>query len=125
MTAIPILAMLLMTPPFDVVKPELLSFSVSAYTDANGMPPWGITASGVQTRDGICACGPSYDFGTLFIVGEKLFVCRDRGGAISDQHLDLWIERGHEPRSIHQHFGRHGNWHQPNGSGKMPHGLPP
>ena len=93
MTAIPILAMLLMTPPFDVVKPELLSFSVSAYTDANGMPPWGITASGVQTRDGICACGPSYDFGTLFVLPSgKVLECQDRGGAITDEHLDMWTD---------------------------------
>ena len=68
------------------------TFSVSAYTDACGMPPWGITASGVQTRPGIVACGPDYPFGTGFIFPDhSLDICFDRGGKITNNHLDIWM----------------------------------
>ena len=81
-----------MIPPFEAMKPELLPFSVSAYTDASGAAPYlGITASGKQTRDGICACGPSYEFYTLFVLPSgKILECQDRGGSITDMHLDMW-----------------------------------
>ena len=66
-----------------------LSMSVSAYTDADGAGH-GITASGAKTRPGIAACGPSFPFGTILLVGAKWYVCMDRGSAITDGHLDVW-----------------------------------
>ena len=67
-------------------------FSVSHYANVNGAPPFGITASGQHTRPGICACGPSYDFGTVFLLDNRAYVCEDRGGLITDNHLDLWVQ---------------------------------
>jgi 3D (Asp-Asp-Asp) domain-containing protein len=68
------------------------TFSVSAYTNAGGAPPFeGLMASGLYTREGYAACGPSYPFGTVFIIDGRGYICQDRGGAITDGHLDLWM----------------------------------
>lgn len=80
-----LLALLSQTPAV-VVAP----FSVSAYDDSSGSPPWGITASGLPTGPHVVACGPSYPFGALFYIGERWYVCLDRGRAITDGHLDIW-----------------------------------
>lgn len=78
--------------------------SVSAYDDSSGVEPFGITSSGVQTEHGICACGPSYEFGTLFVVlGMGTFRCEDRGSLITDYRLDLWMPRYEDAIE----FGRH------------------
>ena len=61
-----------------------LTMSVSAYADH------GITASGAWTRQGVAACGPSFPFGTLFVVQGRPYVCMDRGSLVTDGHLDLW-----------------------------------
>lgn len=68
-------------------------FSLTAYCDASGVPPIGITASMTETRWGIVACGPLYPFGTHFKVEdmETVFVCEDRGGGITNDRLDLWF----------------------------------
>jgi 3D (Asp-Asp-Asp) domain-containing protein len=66
----------------------VVSMSVSAYTNAGGAYPFqGLTASGVQT----VACGPSYPFGTVFIIDGRGYICQDRGGAITDGHVDIWM----------------------------------
>ncbi len=73
---------------------KMQTLSVSAYTNAGGVHPYqGQMASGEYTKEGVCACGPSYAFGTLFFVPslERWFVCQDRGGAITDKNLDLWF----------------------------------
>jgi 3D (Asp-Asp-Asp) domain-containing protein len=71
----------------------VVPMSVSAYTNAGGAPPYqGLTASGVQTVPQTVACGPSYPFGTVFIIDGRGYICQDRGGAITDGHLDLWME---------------------------------
>lgn len=68
-------------------------FSVSAYVDSEGIPPWGITASGVETKPGICACGPGYSFGARFYSTETGWIeCQDRGGLVSNRHLDIWMK---------------------------------
>ena len=59
--------------------------SVSAYADH------GYTASGAWTRQGVAACGPSFPFGTMFLVAGKWYACMDRGGLVTDGHLDLWV----------------------------------
>ena len=72
------------------------TMSVSAYDNASGMPPWGVTASGARTAPGICACAAGIPFGTLFIPidGDMPLVgyrCEDRGGAVTEGYLDLWM----------------------------------
>ena len=79
-----------------ILTVAVATMSVSAYcndTRAADDPLYGVMASGERTFDGAVACGPSYAFGTLFWVpGVGWTVCADRGGAISDGHLDLWVE---------------------------------
>ena len=71
---------------------QIVTLSVSAYWNGSGAPPYqGLTASGVQTGPQTCACGPRYPFGTVFIVDGVVYVCQDRGSAITDGHLDLWM----------------------------------
>ena len=54
--------------------------SVSHYADANGAYPFGITASGVHTGPGVAACGPSFEFGSTFMLDCDIIVsCWDRG----------------------------------------------
>ena len=68
------------------------TFSVSAYWNGSGAWPFeGLTASGVQTVPQSCACGPSFAFGTVFFVNGAAYVCTDRGSAITDGHLDLYM----------------------------------
>jgi hypothetical protein len=43
--------------------------TVTAYTSHDeGMRGDGITTSRLQARDGFCACGYKYEFGTLFAI---------------------------------------------------------
>jgi 3D (Asp-Asp-Asp) domain-containing protein len=67
-------------------KSGTVEMSVSAYAVS------GKTTSGKQTRPGVCACGPSYPFGTIFIVPELgVFVCQDHGSKVGDSNLDIWV----------------------------------
>ena len=66
---------------------------VTAYTDCDpGMRCDGITASGIQTRLGVCACGSRYSFGTRFYIPalRRYYICYDRGNLVGDRNLDLW-----------------------------------
>ena len=72
------------------------TMSVSAYDNASGMPPWGVTASGARTAPGVAACGPDLEFGTLLISIDGAtplvaYRCLDRGGAIDEGYADLWM----------------------------------
>jgi 3D (Asp-Asp-Asp) domain-containing protein len=81
-------------------------FSVSAYDDSSG-PGLGITASGAHTAPGIAACGPSWAFGTLFILPDgTTLICRDRGGAVTDRHLDRWMTTKEEALRHGRHTWR-------------------
>jgi 3D (Asp-Asp-Asp) domain-containing protein len=73
-----------------------LTLSVSAYVNETGAPPFaGLTASGAYTAPGVAACGPSFPFGMVFYVpGHGAVICLDRGGAITDKHLDLYMAEG-------------------------------
>jgi 3D (Asp-Asp-Asp) domain-containing protein len=53
------------------------------YTDV------GHTYSGYWTRPGIAACGPNY-LGAIVIVQGRPYICADRGGLVTDAHIDLW-----------------------------------
>jgi 3D (Asp-Asp-Asp) domain-containing protein len=77
-----------------------LEMEVTAYTAGyestqkqKGDNGYGITASGTYVKEGrTIACPPSLEFGTkLNIEGIGLRVCEDRGGAIKDGHLDLYM----------------------------------
>ena len=71
---------------------------ITAYTDADcdkspSHPLYGVTASGEYTREGIVAAGEGFPFGTkLYISGYGEVEVKDRGGAISHRHLDIWME---------------------------------
>lgn len=55
----------------------------------------GLTASGVQVREGMAACSNHWPFGTVFIIApgsanERRVVCQDRGsGVLTRTHLDV------------------------------------
>lgn len=67
-------------------------FSVSAYINSGGAYPYqGLMTSGQYTREGVCACGPSYPFGTMLLVNAKWYICMDQGSMITDGHVDLWM----------------------------------
>jgi hypothetical protein len=52
-----------------IVVTTLITMTVTAYTSYDeGMRGDGITTSGLQARDGFCACGDKYGFGTLFAI---------------------------------------------------------
>lgn len=73
----------------------VVTMSVSAYCDGTRAvddPLYGVMASGERIFDGSVACGSSFPFGTLLAVpGWGTGVCMDRGGSITDGHLDLWF----------------------------------
>ena len=59
-------------------------------------PDYCQTASGYRLRPGdkVVAMGKKYPFGTVVIIpGYGLATVRDRGGAVSDRHIDLYFEQ--------------------------------
>jgi hypothetical protein len=52
-----------------IVVTMVISMTVTAYTSHDaGMRGDGITTSGLPAQDGFCACGPAFEFGTLFAI---------------------------------------------------------
>ncbi|MGO5259125.1 3D domain-containing protein [Bacillus licheniformis] len=87
------------------------AYEVTAYTNgfsstgkSKGDPGYGITASGKKTAEGrTIACPPSIPFGTrVQIEGVGVRVCEDRGSAIKEGHLDVYVRSEKEALS----FGR-------------------
>jgi 3D (Asp-Asp-Asp) domain-containing protein len=87
-------------PIVEVVEPAWHMFEVTAYTageESTGKQPgdagYGITASGEHVRENYTlACPPSLPFGQrLEIEGVGERVCTDRGGAIKEGRLDIYI----------------------------------
>jgi 3D (Asp-Asp-Asp) domain-containing protein len=85
-----------------VAEPLWQTFEVTAYTagpESTGKQPgddgYGITASGDHVRENYTlACPPSMAFGTrLEIEGIGERVCADRGGAIKEGRLDIYIPK--------------------------------
>lgn len=73
-----------------------LTFYTSGYESTQkkkGDKGYGITASGTVATEGrTVACPPSMSFGTkLYIDGFGYRVCEDRGGAITEGHLDVYV----------------------------------
>jgi 3D (Asp-Asp-Asp) domain-containing protein len=100
-------------PVVEVVteEPVWQTFEVTSYTsgpESTGKRPgdagYGITASGEHVRENYTlACPPSMAFGTrLEIEGVGERVCTDRGGAIKEGRLDIYIAELKEARQ----FGR-------------------
>ncbi|WP_242013693.1 3D domain-containing protein [Bacillus safensis] len=92
-------------------KSQKSKMVVTAYTNgaestgkSTGDLDYGITASGVTTKQGITiACPPYMEFGTkLYIEDVGLRVCQDRGGDIKGNRLDVFIENLQKARE----FGR-------------------
>jgi 3D (Asp-Asp-Asp) domain-containing protein len=52
----------------------------------------GITASGVKAVEGVTvAMDKSFPFGTLIRIGNHIYECQDRGGAIVGNKVDIFI----------------------------------
>jgi 3D (Asp-Asp-Asp) domain-containing protein len=90
---------------------EWQTFEATAYTagpESTGKHPgdvgYGVTASGKHVRENYTlACPPSLPFGQrLEIEGVGERVCTDRGGAIKEGRLDVYIAELEEARQ----FGR-------------------
>lgn len=77
-------------------------FTVTAYTagyESTGKRPddpgYGVTASGTTVQQGhTIACPQSLPFGTKIHLPkwDKTYVCEDRGSAITNGHLDIYIK---------------------------------
>lgn len=76
-------------------------YEVTAYTadfESTGKNPrdplYGVTASGAYVQENhTLACGPEHEFGTRIYIPyfDNEFECQDRGGAIIEGHLDVYI----------------------------------
>lgn len=100
--------------PQDKVKASATSlgtYEVTAFTAGHestgknpGDPAYGITASGKKVKEGVTiACPPEIELGTkLHIEGIGVRTCEDRGGAIKNFKLDLYVASLAEAQS----FGR-------------------
>lgn len=83
-------------------KIEYQTFEVTAYTpnfESTGKhkndPLYRVTASGAIAWENITlACPPSMAFGTkIYFRGiDNIWTCQDRGSAITEGHLDIYIE---------------------------------
>lgn len=76
---------------------ESFTMNASAYTAATDEcgNSKGITASGIKVEaQRTLACPPEYPFGTkIEIESMGTFVCEDRGGAIKQNHFDIYMEK--------------------------------
>lgn len=81
---------------------EYQKFEITAYTSGKestgkdeSHPAFGITASGEPAIERITiACPPTMDFGTKVYIPafETVFTCQDRGSAITEGKLDIYME---------------------------------
>ena len=81
---------------WDALPKGKFTINASAYTaavDECGKSD-GITASGTKVRENrTLACPPAYPFGAkIAIEGYGVYICEDRGGAIKDNHFDIYME---------------------------------
>ena len=93
------------------VRQSATKYTVTAYTagvESTGKKPgdkgYGVTASGEIVKEGVTiACPPELDFGTkVHIESVGYRVCQDRGGAIKNRKLDLYVS----DLSTAKQFGR-------------------
>lgn len=82
--------------------PQYQRYIVTAYTNGyestqrhEGEAGYGVTASGKRTQEGVtAACAADIPFGTRIYIAEirHEFVCYDRGAAITDGHVDIYMD---------------------------------
>lgn len=85
--------------PAPVVNYIIKTITMYTINEGDKLPSdknFGITASGkrVQANHTI-AMGGSYKFGTKIKIegfGDTIFICEDRGGAINDNIIDLYVD---------------------------------
>jgi 3D (Asp-Asp-Asp) domain-containing protein len=85
----------------EIEKVEYEIYEVTAYTAGfestgkhPGDPLYGVTASGTYVQENhTIACGPEHEFGTRIYIPyfDNEFECQDRGGAIKEGYLDVYI----------------------------------
>lgn len=71
-------------------------FIVTAYCDDScgkspGHPAYAVMANGERTHWGAIACPPEMPFGTRVWLGGEWFTCKDRGGGIEGNRIDVWF----------------------------------
>lgn len=81
---------------WDALPEGKFTINASAYTaaaDECGKSD-GITASGTKVQENrTLACPPAYPFGAkIAIEGYGVYTCEDRGGAIKNNHFDIYME---------------------------------
>lgn len=93
----------------DSTKGNKSYYNVTFYTagvestgKSRGDKGYGITASGTTVSEGrTVACPKSIPFGTkIHIEGFGYRVCEDRGGAIVEGHLDVYVESVSKARTL-------------------------
>ncbi|MCM3387192.1 3D domain-containing protein [Ureibacillus chungkukjangi] len=67
-----------------------------------GEAGYGVTASGSYVQEGrTAACPKSLDFGTkVYIDGFGYRICEDRGNAITENHLDVYVDSLDKARQL-------------------------
>jgi 3D (Asp-Asp-Asp) domain-containing protein len=89
------------------------TYEVTAYTSGYestqkhaGDEGYGITASGTKAAEGrTAACPPNLTFGTqVSIEGIGVRICEDRGGAITEGHLDVYFNSVADAQSFGRQF---------------------
>jgi 3D (Asp-Asp-Asp) domain-containing protein len=89
------------------------TYELTAYTSGYestqkqvGDAGYGITASGTKAVEGrTVACPPSLAFGTrVNIEGIGIRICEDRGGAITDGHIDVYFNSVADALSFGRQF---------------------
>ena len=86
------------------VKTAVVMLVITVYVPmAGGINGGRVTSSGHVPATGFAACGPRYPFGTVFEILDEdmsvyglpqVVICTDRGGQVSNVHLDLALVSG-------------------------------
>ena len=88
---------------------EVTAYTADECDKTPDHPYYGITASGEKVKEHhTIAAGPSIPFGTKIYIPKylKCFTVEDRGGAIGDSNIDIYMEDINEVNK----FGRQQMW---------------
>lgn len=81
-------------PSFEVYEITAYTAGVESTGKTPDHPEYGITASGKKVQENhTIACPKSMEFGTAVYIPhfDNTFYCEDRGGAIVDGHIDVYM----------------------------------